>query len=102
MTPRHEAGRRFPALAGRLLLARRLAAGAATGAPADPWAEPGPHAGTSIDTVWTDAARNRTLPIRLQMPAATAARLRPTILFSHGLGGSRAAGDLWGRHWACR
>jgi predicted dienelactone hydrolase len=26
--------------------------------------------------------------------------LRPTVLFSHGLGGSRAAGEVWGRHWA--
>jgi predicted dienelactone hydrolase len=61
---------------------------------------PGVHAVTIIDSTWTDPARARALPVRLQVPGATATGLRPTIVLSHGLGGSRESLDLWGRHWA--
>jgi len=49
---------------------------------------------------WRDAGRNRTVPVKVFAPRGTAAA--PVILFSHGLGGSREGGSLWGEHWASR
>jgi len=46
-----------------------------------------------------DAKRERTLPVRVYLPAGTPA---PVILFSHGLGGSRDNNPYLGRHWAKR
>lgn len=50
------------------------------------------------DESWTDAVRQRTVPVRIRLPDATG-RV-PTILFSHGLGGSVSGGREWGEHWA--
>lgn len=51
-----------------------------------------------IDLTWHDPARARDLPVRLRVPAGSGEA--PLILFSHGLGGSRAGGTRWGEHWA--
>jgi len=59
---------------------------------------PGPVAVREVDATWTDAQRQRELPLRFRVPK-TGGRL-PTILFSHGLGGSRSSGAEWGEHWA--
>ena len=65
----------------------------------------GPFTVESSDAVWRDAARGRDLPVRILSPRAAissygeAARY-PVIIFSHGLGGSREGGALWGQHWA--
>jgi len=71
------------------------------------FAMPGPFSVESDDGVWHDAARERDIPVRILSPcpgaAATAAEkdmAYPVIIFSHGLGGSREGGALWGRHWA--
>lgn len=61
---------------------------------AAPQAEPGPV----CDAVWHDAARNRDVPVRIRMPAGSGKA--PVILFSHGLGGSLAAGTIWAEAWA--
>lgn len=54
-----------------------------------------------VDQRWTDAARDRTLPIRLRVPdVVNTPGARPVILFSHGLGGALQAGTLWAEHWA--
>lgn len=62
-----------------------------------------------IDQDWRDEGRARNIPIRIIAPkisAAAAEKLRsektkfPVILFSHGLGGSRSSGKIWGEHWA--
>ena len=93
--------RRCLALGSALLLCGfGVAAGSPPSTTSDVQSAPGPHAVTTLDTVWTDASRSRTIPIRMQVPAATATGTRPTIIFSHGLGGSRAGGAVWGRHWA--
>jgi hypothetical protein len=52
---------------------------------------------TTTDTVWTDAARGRDVPLRMRWPAGDAPCA--VILHSHGLGGSRDGGDVWGRAW---
>ncbi len=63
------------------------------------------HASSGVRVLeqdWRDAARNRSLPVRIYAPESgqnNNAAL-PLILFSHGLGGSRAGGEQWGRLWA--
>ena len=47
-----------------------------------------------------DASRNRDLPIRVYLPAAT--KPAPVVLFSHGLGGSCENNPYLGNHWAAR
>jgi dienelactone hydrolase len=66
---------------------------------ADPgYASPGPFTVRQVDVGWTDTARQRDLPLRVRLPESNG-RL-PTILFSHGLGGSRNGGAEWGEQWA--
>jgi len=64
------------------------AARAAPGAPSLP--EP-------VDETWLDTARDRELPVRLRWPLA--GRCAGAVVHSHGLGGSREGGDVWGRAW---
>ncbi len=57
----------------------------------------------SIDMVWTDASRQREIPVRLYWPATStegAGKPVPLVVFSHGLGGSRAGYSYLGRYWA--
>lgn len=49
------------------------------------------------DFHWTDASRNRTLPLRVRWPDGPGPW--PLVLFSHGLGGSRDGGEAWGQAW---
>jgi len=55
----------------------------------------------TLDLDWHDDARNRLVPVRLYWPD-TAARGAPVplIVFSHGIGGSRAGYSHLGRYWA--
>ncbi len=53
-----------------------------------------------IDLTVHDATRDRDIPIRVYLPAAH--DVAPVVLFSHGLGGSRAGSAFLGRHWAGR
>lgn len=50
------------------------------------------------DFEWTDAERQRAVPLRLRLPAGEAPC--PLVLFSHGLGGDLNAGSLWSEAWA--
>ncbi len=53
-----------------------------------------------VDETWADAARKRELPVRVRWPDALRfAGARPVLLFSHGLGGTREGGALWGEAW---
>ena len=49
------------------------------------------------DETWTDAARRREIPVRLRWPAGEGAC--GLVVHSHGLGGSRAGGAVWGEAW---
>lgn len=60
-------------------------------------------AGTSpshVDLTVHDANRNRDIPLRVYLPSTKAPA--PVVLFSHGLGGSRAGSVFLGEHWADR
>ncbi len=51
-----------------------------------------------VEADWSDAARERAVPVRLYLPAASGPR--PLVLFSHGLGGSRRGYSYLGSHFA--
>ena len=61
-------------------------------------AQPASAATTLCDAVCTDAARQRAVPVRVRMPQG--ASRAPVVLFSHGLGGTYAAGTDWAEAWA--
>lgn len=67
----------------------------------DPLAIPKENAASPPqDFTVQDAERRRDLPIRVYLPAEKTAA--PVILFSHGLGGTRAGSAFLGRHWSAR
>ena len=77
-----------------------LALGLATGSPAFEQAQAQPQA-TYLDETWQDARRQRAIPVRIRWPQGPApADGWPVIVYSHGLGGSREGGDIWGTAWA--
>ncbi len=57
---------------------------------------------TSVsDELWADPVRKRELPIKVRWPDdALHKGERAVVLFSHGLGGTREGGALWGEAWA--
>jgi len=66
-----------------------------------PQGEPGPYRVRPVTAAWTDQKRQRTLPVKLYVPQLEDASAQaPVTVFSHGLGGSRESGALWGAHWA--
>lgn len=66
----------------------------------DPLTLPAGRSVATLDLTIHDAKRERGIPIRVYLPANTAPA--PVILFSHGLGGSRANNPYLGEHWAGR
>ena len=71
-----------------------LAASLAPAWAACAWAAPLP---AFEDATWLDTARQRELPVRLRWPAGDAPC--GIVIHSHGLGGSRAGGAVWGEAW---
>ncbi len=57
------------------------------------------EAAKPLDLAVADAARERTIPLRVWLPATSPA---PVVLWSHGLGGSRDNAPYLGRHWSAR
>ncbi len=66
----------------------------------DPLAIPASFAPRTLDLTVRDESRKRDIPVRVYLPAATLAA--PVVLFSHGLGGSRAGSAYLGDHWSGR
>src|SRR5689334_10887401 len=60
----------------------------------------GKDAPATKDLVVKDEKRKRELPVLVYLPAAKSPA--PVVLFSHGLGGSRAGPAYLGKHWASR
>jgi predicted dienelactone hydrolase len=86
----------FVPLARGLILAAALLAAAASHADEETGAA---YAVQEWD--WRDAARDRAVPVRLYLPAsASAEHPVPLVVFSHGIGGSRAGYSYLGRGWA--
>ena len=54
-------------------------------------------AASQDDQSWRDARRDRDIPLRMRWPEGDAPCA--LILHSHGLGGNREGGDVWGRAW---
>ncbi len=54
----------------------------------------------SVDLDWFDSSRARQVPVRLYLPMDSASRKVPLVIFSHGMGGSRAGYSYLGQHWA--
>ena len=53
------------------------------------------------DDIWTDAPRKRDVPVRVRWPQSDRHNAAlPVVLFSHGLGGTRDGGTVWGEAWA--
>ena len=63
--------------------------------PALAW--PGGAASAWQDGEWSDRSRARSMPWRLRTPEGSGPW--PLIVYSHGLGGSRAGGDAWAQAW---
>jgi predicted dienelactone hydrolase len=81
-------------------LQRRQALALAFGLAVAPWT----HAQSvaTEDETWTDSRRQRDVPVRIRWPANTfpvPAGGHPVVLFSHGLGGTRDGGSVWGEAW---
>jgi len=64
----------------------------------DPLKLPEAALAAPLDFTVHDAKRERDLPIRVYLPAASKAA--PVVLFSHGLGGSRENNPYLGKHWS--
>jgi predicted dienelactone hydrolase len=55
----------------------------------------------TLDLDWSDAARQREVPVRLYLPLdARPSQRAPVVVFSHGIGGSRHGYTWLGRHLA--
>ena len=56
---------------------------------------------TFVDETWQDPRRQRAIPVRIRWPQGAApAAGWPLVIYSHGLGGSRTGGNVWGEAWA--
>ena len=70
------------------------------------WCQADPKAGITpspVDEVWFDPQRQRKIPLRVRWPSESWTMPtggRPVVLFSHGLGGTVAGGELWGQAWS--
>lgn len=81
--------------------AAALAWGALCGAmPRAARAAPGLTEALDLDPV--DAVRDRPVPMRLHLPASDGPGRVPMVVFSHGIGGSRAGYRWLGAHWAAQ
>lgn len=58
---------------------------------------------TVQDQTWRDDSRQRDIPVRIRWPALAAPNGSgsdvPVVMFSHGLGGTRDGGSVWGEAW---
>ena len=47
--------------------------------------------------VWRDVSRNRDIPVLVRWPSGAPVGV---VVYSHGLGGKKEGGDVWGEAWA--
>ncbi|HSV62600.1 MAG TPA: dienelactone hydrolase [Chthoniobacterales bacterium] len=82
------------------LLVALVAGSAACGENYDPLAIDPKFQAQTRELTAHDARRNRDIPVRIYLPSNE--KPAPIVLFSHGLGGSRAGSKFLGEHWAAR
>lgn len=68
----------------------------------DPLRLPDGEARPPLDLDVDDAARDRTIPVRIFLPPRGDDAAHPVVLFSHGLGGARSGSGYLGEHWSRR
>ena len=68
--------------------------------PYDPLAPLRTEKAETLDLTVRDEQRQRDIPVRIYRCGES--QTAPVILFSHGLGGSRAGSAFLGEHWAAR
>lgn len=66
----------------------------------DPLAVPQGWKAKTLDLTVKDATRDREIPVRVYLPESKSPAA--VVLFSHGLGGSRAGNPYLGEHWSAR
>jgi predicted dienelactone hydrolase len=66
--------------------------------PRSPYASPGPYHFRVVEEDWFDAARSRTVPVRMYVPIGIARP--PIVIFSHGTANGRDGYSYLGSHWA--
>lgn len=75
-----------------------LRSGAAWAGVCVPWASIAAEDDALASTqTWTDAARTRDVPVLLRWPQG---KPQGVVIYSHGLGGKKEGGDVWGKAWA--
>ena len=87
----------------RMKLSRRACLGALlAGTLPGPFASARAAGASVINETWFDAARQREMPVTVRWPDALVDQVAPipVVLFSHGLGGTREGGAVWGAAWA--
>lgn len=77
-----------------------MVAACCRGADYDPLKLVASGSSSPVDFVVHDERRDRDLPIRVNLPAAS--KVAPVVIFSHGLGGSRENNPYLGKHWSAR
>lgn len=88
-----------PAPRRRWMMQLVVAALAWRGSPLHAAGQPAAQAGSSVaDESWIDAARQRSVQVRVRAPAGT--ERCGLVLYSHGLGGDLDAGAAWGQAWS--
>ncbi len=85
-------------LPGRRQVLRSLAAAAGSGWASLAWSAPEAPPRV-LDFEWTDAARQRSVPVRLYLPDR---QKGPLVVFSHGIGGSREGYSYIGKYLAAQ
>ena len=83
----------IPRMQRRTCLKLATAAAAAVA----PWRAARATTPDAVDTAWRDSRRERELPLRMRWPAGDSPCA--LVVHSHGLGGNREGGDVWGRAW---
>lgn len=69
----------------------------------DPLRLPRDAGANVVDFTVNDSKRERDIPIRVYLPSKDRdAKAAAVVIFSHGLGGSRAGSAFLGKHWAAR
>lgn len=81
-----------------LLVLAVLASCARHESPRSPYALPGPYRVRIVEETWFDAARSRTLPVRVYVPEGVAHP--PIVIFSHGTANGRDGYSYLGMQWA--